>query len=238
MIGGIVGDIVGGTHIFDSIAVELPLDSVSITDYQLSVSGGGSVALPVDAITIADYPVEVKFVIALDLPVDTVSVTDFAPDIDLILTIDLPVDTVTVTDYVPEVKMVLPINLPVDQISIEDFAITAEGGSSVSLPVDNVTITDHPVGIAIIIRGVPDFLLEKDGTTIDITVRNREGKDVAIYESTEYNTAMSLKEIITSDTKQYTGVTGRQAYKLRFVGRVSGTVVARGRPSIRKFTTN
>lgn len=104
---GMVGDIVGGTHVFDSVAVDLPTDSQVQTDYVLSVSVGASVSLPTDTATQTDYAPVIALVVALDLPTDNLTLVEYAPNASGGANVSLPTDTASQTDYSPTIAVII-----------------------------------------------------------------------------------------------------------------------------------
>lgn len=239
MIGGIVGDIAGGSYVFDSVAIELPLDQVSLADFPPSISGGASLSLPVNAVSLTDFPPEIKAVLSVDLPADTVSLTDFAPEIKPVLSIDLPADLVSITDYPPTINLILVLDLPADTVSLQDFAPAISGGASFSLPVDSVSLTDYPPGIDIVIYGVPRFFVSpKVDGVIKLTFTNREGKEIELERSPRHNTNFSHLTFVNADSYDDNVGADNYKYKARFVSRVGGELNATGTFSISKLTTD
>lgn len=107
MMGGIVGDMIGGQHVFDSIIASLPVDELTTTDYTPLVVGGSSVTLPADSLTTTDYTALVTFLTVARLPVDEITVTDYPASVVGGSSVALPVDSLTFTDYEPTIAKII-----------------------------------------------------------------------------------------------------------------------------------
>ena len=62
----------------------------------------------------------------------------------------------------------------------------------------------------------PQFILQRDGSTVTITAQNREGKPLRVWKSGEHNTEIKLIDTVDSDEFQDTGVSGNVAYVIQY----------------------
>lgn len=174
--------------------------------------------------------------VVVEAPADVVSLADFAPTVSGGASVFAPLDSVTIVDFDPTIFLLLVVDLPLDSVTLEDFDPSVSGGASVFAPLDSVTIEDFVFEVQVLIKEIPDFYAFRDGSTVDITFRNREGKEIELFKSPQQNKSMAQLAFVTSDTYQDTGVTGNPKYQARFVSRISGEFNAKGQKSTKKLT--
>ena len=63
---------------------------------------------------------------------------------------------------------------------------------------------------------VPNFIVQRDGSTVTITAQNRDGKPLRVWKSGEHNTEIELVDTVDSDEFQDTGVSGNVAYVIQY----------------------
>lgn len=175
--------------------------------------------------------------VVINIPVDAVSLSDYAPTVSGGASLFLPADTVTLQDYIFDVEIFLRIDLPVDGVSLTDYPPTVSGGASINMPVDIVTLEDFPFeDITIIMNGVPDFYAFKTGTTVELTFRDRDGREIEIFKAPQQNRSFAQLVFVDADSYEDTGVSGNPKYKARYVSRISGEINAAGKKSTEKYT--
>lgn len=58
-----------------------------------------------------------------------------------------------------------------------------------------------------------DFILSRNGATVDITILNRNGADVRVFRAEQYNNNFDLIDTVDSDTFQDAGLDPAKTYK-------------------------
>lgn len=131
------------------------------------------------------------------------------------------------------------------------FVLVTSGsiGSGLGIEADQVigtlTFTVTEIGIGgsietftkdIQLTGIPRFILSRNGTTVDITVTNREGKRVKVRRADRHNRGFQEVAEMTSDTLQQTGLTASNDYKYKLAFFIDLDPEIIGTYSISKFT--
>ena len=61
----------------------------------------------------------------------------------------------------------------------------------------------------------PEFILDRDGSTVTITALNRDGKPLRVWRS-EYNTEIELVDTVDTDTFEQIEIEGNVAYVIQY----------------------
>lgn len=176
-------------------------------------------------------------VIVVRIPLTETQIKAFVPSVSGGASVLLPVTESEVKAFAPSITFAM--NLPSTQTIVSFLDPSVSGGASLALPA-TVTIVDSKIPtLEFLVRGVPEWYPDRiSGTAVNLIISNREGRDVAVLRSDEYNLSFTQVDVATTDTYNDTGLTATKnyKYKLQFVSRIDSVITAKGIKSISKFT--
>ncbi|MDR9419467.1 hypothetical protein [Gracilimonas sp.] len=239
MIGGIVGGIAGGSHVFDSIQTDVPALQLQSTLYAPTTQTGASTFIPTLGFTTTLYAPTTAFTISTEVPTLSFQSALYAPDTELILSTEIPTLSFASQFFAPDTELILSVDVPTLELASILNAPTTAGGASTGVPTVDLSLSLYSPETNIVIRGVPRFYVNVSGSTATLTFTNREEKEIQIFRAAAHNKEPEAHDFVSADTYNDSVDTNANdyGYRARFVGRVGGTIIASGQKSIKKITT-
>lgn len=132
---------------------------------------------------------------------------------------------------------VLSLTVPAG-IGLSGAQIQSEinGSISVDASVAGLGLGAPELSSDIVLRGVPEFTIIRSATSVTITVTNREGREIRLFRSDDYNRSFEEVVTFTSDTHVDSGLDATKNYKYKLAFTISVTPPIKGQRSISKFT--